>query len=253
MLQQSNDMHDNKISESLHTTCMGCISGKLHKEPISKKAAPRMSQPGIKFHTDVAGPFPDSLSSKHYYMSIIDDSSRYAFIYYLTHKSDVYKSLHHFFSTCSRLGNNVTLHSDNGGEYTSKQLKEYLSSIGVTQHFTAPGTPQHNGVAERFNRTIVESTRAFLATSGLPNTLWAEAVNTSLYIYNRTPTSANGGFTPYLLWTGENPHIGHIRTFGCKAYAVSLHHPRKLESRSRQYIYIGPENENSHRLWTPGT
>ncbi|KAJ9562026.1 hypothetical protein OSB04_007186 [Centaurea solstitialis] len=53
---------------------------------------------------------------------------------------------------------------------------EYLTSVGITHNFSAPRTPQQNGVVERKNRTLVEAARRMLNASGLPLTFWAEAV-----------------------------------------------------------------------------
>uniref|UniRef100_A0A2N9HLW0 Integrase catalytic domain-containing protein n=1 Tax=Fagus sylvatica TaxID=28930 RepID=A0A2N9HLW0_FAGSY len=48
------------------------------------------------------------------------------------------------------------LRTDNGSEYTSNEFENYCSEYGIRHEKTVPGTPQHNGVAERINRTIVE-------------------------------------------------------------------------------------------------
>lgn len=74
--------------------------------------------------------------------------------------------------------------NDNGGEYTSKAFKTMLSESGIQMFLTAPYTPQQNPVAEVGNRTTVEKARAMLKLAGLPNTFWAEAVNTAVYLEN---------------------------------------------------------------------
>ena len=60
------------------------------------------------------------------------------------------------------------LRTDNGGEYTSKEFKQYLKKQGTQHELTAPKTPQQNGVAERMNRTLGETIRSMLADSELP-------------------------------------------------------------------------------------
>ena len=57
---------------------------------------------------------------------------------------------------------------DNGGEYTSHVFEEHLSSHGIRHETTVPKTPEQNGTAERFNRTLLESIRAMLGDSRLP-------------------------------------------------------------------------------------
>ena len=54
------------------------------------------------------------------------------------------------------------LRTDNGGEYISREFKEYCSNDGTRHEKMVPGTPQHNGVIERMNRTIVEKVRCML-------------------------------------------------------------------------------------------
>ena len=75
------------------------------------------------------------------------------------------------------------LKTDNGGEYISKEFKEYCSK----HEKMVPGTPQHNGVAERMNRTIVEKVRCMLNLAKLPKSFWGEDVKTAVYLINRSP------------------------------------------------------------------
>uniref|UniRef100_A0A2N9FPX7 Integrase catalytic domain-containing protein n=1 Tax=Fagus sylvatica TaxID=28930 RepID=A0A2N9FPX7_FAGSY len=53
------------------------------------------------------------------------------------------------------------LRTDNGSEYTSNEFENYCSEYGIRHEKTVPGTPQHNGVAERINRTIVEKDASY--------------------------------------------------------------------------------------------
>lgn len=55
---------------------------------------------------------------------------------------------------------------------------------------TASCSAQQNGVAERKNLTIIEMAKSMLKEKGMPDTFWAEAVNTAVSILNRSPTKA---------------------------------------------------------------
>ena len=72
-----------------------------------------------------------------------------------------------------------------GGEYVDGDFKHYLSTNGVRHETCAPYTPEQNGVSERSNRTLVESAMISLFYLNLPRDLWAEAVNTAVYVNNR--------------------------------------------------------------------
>ena len=74
------------------------------------------------------------------------------------------------------------LRSDNGGEYTSNDFKDFCAREGIKRELTVPYNLQQNGVAERKNRAIIGATRAMLHDQGLPFFLWAKACNTTVYI-----------------------------------------------------------------------
>ena len=76
-----------------------------------------------------------------------------------------------------------TLRTDNGGEYVSTEFKDYLKQRGIKQELTVPYSPQQNGVAERVNRTLMESARSMLAHA---DHLWVAA---AAYVKDRTPTA----------------------------------------------------------------
>ena len=79
---------------------------------------------------------------------------------------------------------------------------------------------QQKGVAERMNRTLMESARTMIAHAGLPNSYWVEVVNTAAYIRNQTPTTAiKDDQMPYERWYGRKPNVSHLKVFGCVAYA----------------------------------
>ncbi|KAI3801861.1 hypothetical protein L1987_29978 [Smallanthus sonchifolius] len=56
---------------------------------------------------------------------------------------------------------------------------------GIHHEFSAPYTPQQNEVAERKNRTLMETTTTMLSVAKLPINFWAEAVNTACQVLNR--------------------------------------------------------------------
>ena len=145
----------------------------------------------------------------------------------------------------------MKLRTDNGGEYMSKDFQAYLTSKGIEHQLTIPHSPQQNGVAERLNRTLMESARAMLSHSNLPNKFWAEAVATAAYLRNRTTTSANEEqLTPFEKWYGHKPNISHLRVFGCAAYShVPSTERRKLDKKAQRMCFIGySKNPKGYRL-----
>ena len=72
---------------------------------------------------------------------------------------------------------------------------------------TVPYTPEHNGVAERKNKSIVGATRAMLHDQSLPFFLWEEACTTIVYLQNMSPHHAVGNMTPEECFTGKKPEV----------------------------------------------
>ena len=138
-----------------------------------------------------------------------------------------------------------------GGEYTSTEFITYLKNEGIRHELTVPKTPEQNGVAERMNRTVVETVRSMLSEAKLPHKLWAEAVSTAVYLRNRSPTNAVDGMTPSELLTGVKPNVKHLKVFGCEAYAhIPKDERRKLDSKARKCIFMGYGTETKgYRLY----
>lgn len=103
-----------------------------------------------------------------------------------------------------------------------------------------PYTPQQNGVAERRNRTLVESARSMLQMAGLPHFYWKEAVATACYVQNCLFTGTMSHKTPYELWHGTKPDVTHLRIFGCPAYAFVPKEKRsKLDAKALKMTFVG--------------
>lgn len=200
--------------------CDTCVLSKHHRQPYPGKfkvASTRLEQ----LHSDLSGIIsPASLGGSRYYFKITDSATAYKFVYILRNKSETLSKLVEF----KQLVENQTsskiksLVNDNGGEYTSKAFEKFLSENGIRMHLTAPYTPQQNPIAEVGNRTTVEKARALRKQAGLPLEFWAEAVNTAVYLENRTPIASKNFKTAFELWHGYTPKYDHLRVFGCLAY-----------------------------------
>ena len=147
-----------------------------------------------------------------------------------------------------------TLRSDNGGEYTSKAFKQYLSEKGIRHQRTVPYTPMQNGVAERINRTIQERMTAMLQQAGLKLEFWAEALQTAVYLINLAPSRAIRLEVPQALWSGKQPTYDRLCIFGCEAYAFIPREKRtKLAPHATKCIFLGygTDGDFGYRLWDP--
>ncbi|UYV76293.1 hypothetical protein LAZ67_13003282, partial [Cordylochernes scorpioides] len=229
------------------TDCVQCIQGKLTETPFPKKTEYRATETLQLVHSDICGPLPtNSLSGKRYFITFTDDYSRYTKIYLLKGKDEAYEKIKDYvISAHTEFGKNIqTIRTDNGREYVNRQVEDFLNQSGIKHQLTVPYSPAQNGVAERKNRSLMEMTRCMLFDSGLPQSLWAEAVTTANYLHNRIPSKATDK-TPFELWTNRKPSLKHLKRFGCKAFAYIPKIKRnKLDSKVIEGIFLGYDDRS---------
>ena len=125
-----------------------------------------------------------SLSGGEYFLSFIDDETHFTRVYVLKKKDEVFQKFREWRAIAEReSGHRVkTLRTDNRGEYTSMEFKEYLKAEGVRHELRIPKTHEQNGVAERTNMTLVEAVRSMLIGAKLPQKVWTESLLTAVYL-----------------------------------------------------------------------
>ena len=173
--------------------CEGCIEGKMHRKSFKSSQETHSTRKMELIHSDVCGPMSvESIGGSKYFVTFIDDYSRCCAVYFMKQKSEVFEKFKEFEAITTNTSGCgiVRLRTDNGGEYPTKEFMDYLKSRGI-QH-------EQNGVAERMNHRLMESTRSMMAHAGVTNQYWAEAIATAAYLRNRAPTSViKEGKTPY--------------------------------------------------------
>ena len=232
--------------------CISCIKGKMARQSFPKVSSHQAKQSLDLVHTDVCGPMStETPGHKRYFLTFIDDYSRYTVVYLLHSKAEVPVKLQEYIAYVSnKFGRKPkVLRSDNGSEYTGSETQAILKKSGIQFQTTVPYTPEQNGIAERKNRTLCESGRSMLFDSGLPTKYWGEAIMTACYVQNRLPTRAVDK-TPYELWNDEKPDVKHIRVFGSKAYAhVPAEKRTKWDSHSFEGVLVGySETSKGYRI-----
>lgn len=140
-----------------------------------------------------------------------------------------------------------TLFSDNGGEFIA--LRDFLASKGISHLTSPPHTPEHNGLAERRHRHIVETGLTLLTKSKLPLQYWTYALSTTIYLISRMPTPNLSNNSPYPLLFNEPPKYAKLKNFGCLWYPwLRPYTSHKLEPCSLPCIFLGYSNTQSAYL-----
>jgi transposase InsO family protein len=180
------------------------------------------TRPLEMLHMDLFSPIVYiSIGGNKYDLVIVDDYSRFTWVFFLHDKSETQEVLKKFLKR-PQIEIDVKVNkirSDNGSEFKNTQVADYVDQEGIKHEFSAPYTPQQNGVAKRNNRTLIESARTMLDEYKASDRFWAEAINTTCHIINRLYLHLLLKKTPYELLTSNKPNISYFRAFGSKCYA----------------------------------
>ncbi|KAL0404178.1 UNVERIFIED_CONTAM: Secreted RxLR effector protein [Sesamum radiatum] len=154
---------------------------------------------------------------QRYFITFIDDYSRYMCIYFLEHKSEALNAFKIFKAEVEKQCDKQIkiVWSDRGGEYfgrcteggqAPRPFAKFLAEQGIVAQYTMPGSLDQNGVAERRNQTLLNMVRSMMASSKLPKFLWIEALKMAVYILNRVPTKVVSK-TTFELFKGWKPSL----------------------------------------------
>ncbi|GJX04173.1 retrovirus-related pol polyprotein from transposon TNT 1-94 [Tanacetum coccineum] len=195
-------------------------------------------------HMDLFGPSAvRSYGGNRYTLVIVDDYSRYTWTRFLKDKTEAFDQFEIFSRKIqNQLGCSiVSIRTDHGREFDNEvQFGEFCNTNGITHNFSAPRTPQSNGVVERKNRTLQEMSRTMLNEQSLPQKFWCNAVDTSTYILNRILIRAILGKTPYELLRGRKPTLDYFRVFGSKCFILNTKdYLTKFDPKSYEGVFLG--------------
>ena len=233
-------LHDEK--------CETCCLAKITKTPVAKQKENKASKARERVFTDVVGPIaPSSVDGFRYFVTFIDDYSSHACVKFMRHKNE---ALQNFKEYIAENGTPRILRSDNGTKYTNKSFfKQFCNNNKIKQEHSVPETPEQNGVAERYNRTVVETARSLLIESKLPKSYWLRAVDTAAYVRNLVKKD-NVAKSRYERFCARKPKTGHLKVFGCLAYVKNQKREKsKFDPKARKHVFLGYDSNSTAYLF----
>ena len=189
-------------------------------------------------HTRVSFPISNKRSSHHFHLihnvfgarwfvSLSDDYTRVTWIFLLKQKSDVSIVIPNFHSMVqNQFGVKIkSFRTDNARDYFNQILSPYFQSQGILHDSSCVNTPQQNGVAERKNGHLLNTTQALLSQGNVPKSYWGEGVHTTTYMINRIPSRMLDNKSPAKILKSFHPHFRTSngltpRVFGCTAFVL---------------------------------
>lgn len=145
------------------TSCEVCKSTKapnfVTRPPMGSQSV--VEKPFQKLYVDLLGPYPRSKMGNSFILVCLDHFSKFVFVEPLrkADSTSIIKFLEK--QVFSIFGVPESLHSDNGRQFISKEMKEFCERYAVRQIFTGVYAPQSNA-SERVNRSIVAAIRSYI-------------------------------------------------------------------------------------------
>ena len=239
-----------------HLECEACILGK-HCRTVFPTSETIYENCFDLVHSDVWTSPCVSRDNQKYFVTFIDEKSKYTWITLLPSKDRVLDAFVNFQAYVTNHYNATVkvLRSDNGGEYTSNAFKSHLAKHGIVHQTSCPYTPQQNGVAERKNRHLMEVSRSMMYHSNVPKRFWGDAVQTACYLINRIPTKVLKNLSPFEVLNKSKPYIDHLRVFGCLCYVLVPGEQRnKLDAKSTKAMFMGYSiTQKGYKCYDPVT
>ncbi|KAK1607255.1 hypothetical protein QYE76_030928 [Lolium multiflorum] len=231
------------VSFAKDRVCRACVEGKMHDSPHPSKTIISSKRILELLHVDLFGPVTHaSLGAKKHCLVIVDDYSRYTWVYFLKTKDETQQIFIDFATEVQRQHNLLimAIRSDNGSEFKNYTLNDFLSDEGIRHQYSAAYTPQQNGVAERKNRTLMDMARSMMAEYKSRYNFWAEAISTACHSSNRLYLRKGLNKTPYEILTGNKPNISYFKVFGCKCfYKIKGVRLSKFAPKALEGIFVG--------------
>ena len=175
-------------------------------------------------------------------------------VYTHRHKSDAPHIFKKAINTIENQYNGKVRYVRLDGETSLGNTFEILvTDKGIKPERTAPDTPAQNGGSERSGRVLITKSRTMRVEANLPANLWPEIAKAAGYTSNRSPVRKLGWKTPFEAVKTQKPRYAHMHVYGCRAYPLEHHIPRKnkLEPRAHIGYLVGYDSTNIYRIWIP--
>ncbi|GKE39407.1 putative ribonuclease H-like domain-containing protein, partial [Tanacetum coccineum] len=128
-------------------TCVACLKGKQHKASCKSKIQNSITQPLLMLHMDLFGlTFVSSLMNKKYWLVVIDDYSRFTWVFFLASKDETSGILKSFITQIENLVDKKVkiIRCDNGTEFKNRVMSEFCKKKGINREFSVLVVKPHN-------------------------------------------------------------------------------------------------------------
>jgi hypothetical protein len=206
-----------KIKNESIRICPDCLKGKMTHLPKTVSDTDYSNKPKFNIvSTDDKGPFRVESFSGHYkYFDLFSfKSSRWLSVLFKKKKNEFYDNLKQIIFDCSVMKEEIQeIQTDDAELYKSVDMNIILRDAKIKQRYTAAYESSSNGWIEREMRSVLEKARTIMNIYDCPLRFWNYAIDTAVYLINRTPRQSLEWKTPYEKVYGEIPDISNLVPF----------------------------------------
>ena len=222
------NLNPNHINDN-HHDCIGCRLGGARKSKFKRAESQKFSYFGERISSDLCGPFPKSVDGFRYALCFVDSYTNYLKVYMLKTKSsdEVREAFNSFINEVRHFlpkdpNKIIRWHTDNGGEFMSKNLNEFCDEFAIKRSFSVPYAPPQNAHAERMWGLLLRPIRTMLAHTSVNEKFWSYAMLHACNVHNIMPSSKlSNEISPHEALHGEKPDISKFKVWGCICYYFS--------------------------------
>lgn len=201
----------------------------MHNKPFENNRS-RANEILELIHTDLNGPHTNTgIGGEKYFLTFIDDFSKLGKIYCIKSKAEVINCFIEYVNLVENItGKKVkNIRCDNGKEYINSNVYKCIREKGIRMSTCPPYVHELNGVAERYNRSVMDVARCLLIESKVQKMFWPEIVKAAAYLKNRTLANTIEKKTPYEIFFNVKPDVKYLKMYGSKVFVRKPEQIRK--------------------------
>lgn len=218
--------------------CEECEKGKFRR--TFQGSLTSATEPG-HLHVDLVGPVnPPSFAGHRYFLTIVDEATRFVATYPMQKKSESSDKIMHFVHHFERQSQYpvLSLHSDGAKEF--RPAEKTLKATGVTTTDSTAYTPESNGLVERSQGVLLGMIRACLSQASVSKLYWPYALAHATDSKNLVTHSTTKKIPFIHLFEKIPPYAKHLRPFGCRTlFAPVRSKLPKFDARLKEGICLG--------------
>ena len=148
--------------------CQSCSLEKIKQKNIPKKNEDKSMNPGERMYLDISSMRKPSMGGRQHWVLLVDEATKYKKSIFLKKKNEQVEPIIDWIKTLNaRHKIQVKIvRCDNAGEHKVLEIESNQNELGSIFEYTAPGTPEKNGVVERAFVTVRGTARAMMNHAG---------------------------------------------------------------------------------------